>query len=174
MKYVVSISILLLLSKSFFAQRDEVNRDTIVYGKLFHVIMYNETNHVACVGNYITNTFIRTGEWDYFYNDGKLFSQTFFKIDAKIGIWVFYDEQGNITEEMNTRKKIKEEEVPITSVFYEDEQQNKDAFNEQYETIRPYAAAMLNYTFYRYVNRGHRYRYTIVSVDFHKKINKHT
>ena len=159
MKCLLSILILLFLSEYFFGQQDEAIRDTIVTGKIFHVIMYTEDKHVACVGSYIPNTFIRTGEWDYFYSDGKVCSKTFFKLDRKIGNWIYYDEQGNIIGKMNTRRKIKDEEVPITSVFYEDAQQNRDAFNKQFEDVRAYFASMMNYSLYRniYVGRRHRH-----------------
>ena len=113
MKYILIISILLFLSNSFFAQRDEAIRDTTIARKLFNVIMYNEANRVACVGNYMPNTFIRTGEWDYFYNDGKLYSKEFFKLDDKVGSWIYYDENGNLIKKEIYHNRIAVDLQPI-------------------------------------------------------------
>lgn len=103
MRLFLNILILLCLPKDILAK--EIIKDTIVSGKIFHVIMYNDSDKAICVGSYIPHTFIREGEWDYFYNDGKLYSQTFFNKDDKTGIWIYYDEQGNIIRETKIIKK---------------------------------------------------------------------
>ena len=159
MKTLPYLLLFLYIGNKLAAQ--EALKDTTVFGKTFHVIIYNDSNRVICVGNYIPNTFIRNGEWDYFYDDKNLYAKTFFTTDRKTGVWVYYDEQGRITRKMNPHKKIRffrADEVAITSVFYEDAQQNKEAFDRQFQSIQPYVRAMLEYSLYRNISGGGRRR----------------
>ena len=135
MRFFLNILVLLCLCNSLFAQ--EVLKDTVVAHKLFHVIIRNdETNKTICVGNYIPHTFIRDGEWDYFFTDGKLYSETFFTLDDKTGIWIYYDEHGSITKQVKPCKKRhsfvdyycnKDDDDAIMDIYYRRAQQNKNA-----------------------------------------------
>jgi hypothetical protein len=135
MRYILNILVLSGLVTSLLAQ--EILKDTVVNQKMFHVIIRNdETGKTICVGNYVPHTFIRDGEWDYFFTDGKLNSQTYFALDDKTGIWIYYDQQGNITKQIKPCKKRhpfidyyanKQEDEEAMSVFYRQAQQNKNA-----------------------------------------------
>jgi antitoxin component YwqK of YwqJK toxin-antitoxin module len=135
MRYFLNIFIFLCLCKNVLAY--EVIKDTVVAQKMFHVIIHNDdTNKTICVGCYVPHTYIRQGEWDYFYADGKLYSKAFFKLDDKTGIWVYYDEQGNITKQIKPCKKHhsfidyyanKDDDDAIMDIYYRRAQQNSHA-----------------------------------------------
>ncbi len=126
--------VLLLLIFSYTGLHSQ--QDTVYEGKTFHVRIYDDSDKVACIGNYLPHTGIRNGEWDYFYPDGKLYARTYFNKDLKTGLWVYYNEQGNITRDTRHHEKLEPKPSPnymmddIESTFagyYMNAQQNKNA-----------------------------------------------
>ncbi len=91
---------LILLGVLFFSEKAK-SQDTIFHyeNHPFNVkICYEDTNAVLAYGNYIKGSFIKNGEWIYFYKNGQISKKVYFKKDYKKRIWVYYNKDGTISK----------------------------------------------------------------------------
>lgn len=88
-------------------------------GRTFNTKVYydNDSSKVLALGNCISGSMIKDGEWVYFYKSGKISKQIFFKRDLKRGTWTYYKEDGTVLkrEKWHERDPFFEDSKLLTS-----------------------------------------------------------
>jgi antitoxin component YwqK of YwqJK toxin-antitoxin module len=70
-----------------------------------HITYYEGTSTAKIAGNYLPNSLIRHGEWIYFYPNGQPRVRMFFVKDLKRGVWVYYNEKGEVIRKERMHEK---------------------------------------------------------------------
>ena len=124
MRLFFCIWLLLFFSEKFFSQ--EVFKDTLFEGKSFSVEILDDSAKVICIGNYYPYTYIRNGEWDYFYPNGKLYARTFFKKDIKEKTWIYFNREGYVSRECKASKLIQHPQPTLNGLTYAEFMEEKN------------------------------------------------
>lgn len=101
------------------AQENDLSvRDSVFFwkGQSYNTsLYYSNTDTLLAIGNYLPGTKIKNGKWVYFYRNGKVSREIYFKNDLKRGIWFYYNEDGSLLK----KEKWSEHQSLFEDTFFE-------------------------------------------------------